>query len=159
MEGANASVRFKPVETSTFIEANENSNTISKTLGHLNILREYFELKRGAREIYNIPPTELDPLLANFLVSVRTKSGEEYEPSTLRGMLGSFERHLKRHRYQYSLISSFKFAQCREALKAKQKDFKAQGRGNKPKKSDCLTPVEIEKLYCTEQLGKATHTS
>lgn len=159
MEGANASVRFKPVETSTFIEANENSNTIRKTLGHLNILREYFELKGETREIYNIPPTELDPLLANFLVSVRTKSGEEYEPSTLRGMLGSFERHLKRHRYQYSLISSFEFAQCREALKAKQKDLKAQGRGNKPKKSDCLTPEEIEKLYCTEQLGKATPTS
>ncbi|XP_061196504.1 uncharacterized protein LOC133204775 [Saccostrea echinata] len=159
MEGASTSVRFKSVETSTFIEANENSNTLRKTMGHLNILREYFEIKGESREIYNIPPNELDPLLSNFIVNVRTKSGEEYEPSSLRGMIGSFERHLKRHRYQFSLITSFEFARCREALRAKQKDLKAQGRGNKPQRSDSLTPDEIETLYNTEQLGKATPTS
>jgi hypothetical protein len=66
-------------------------------------------------------------------------------------MFGSFERYLKRHHYQYSIITSFEFAQCREALKAKQKDLQPQGRGNKPQRSDSLTYDEIDMLYTTEQ--------
>ena len=38
-----------------------------------------------------ISAIELNNLLCKFVVGVRQKNGEEYEPSYLRGMLGSFE--------------------------------------------------------------------
>ena len=38
-------------------------------------------------------------------------------------------------------------------LKAKQKDLKAKGLGNKPRTSDSLTDEEIEKLYAAKCLG------
>jgi hypothetical protein len=47
-------------------------------------------------------------------VNTSTKTAEEYEPKTLLGISGSFERYLKRHYYEYSIITSFEFAQCRD---------------------------------------------
>ena len=38
-------------------------------------------------------------------------------------------------------------------LKAKQKDLKAKGLGNKPRTSDSLTDEDIEKLYASKCLG------
>ena len=38
-------------------------------------------------------------------------------------------------------------------LKAKQKDLKAKGLGNKPKTSDGITDKEIEKLHASKCLG------
>lgn len=52
------------------VKANEHLNSLRKTLGHLNILQKYFELKGNPREIHNIPPTEFGSLLANILLSV-----------------------------------------------------------------------------------------
>jgi len=42
-------------------------------------------------EMNTISAIELNNLLCKFVVGVRQKNGEEYEPSYLRGMLGSFE--------------------------------------------------------------------
>ena len=49
------------------------------------------------------PPAELNELLSEFILSVRTKEGQDYEPSSLRGMVASFERHLKRKSYPASI--------------------------------------------------------
>lgn len=143
MEGANASVKFKSVETSTLIEANENDK---KNTGSFEHFAWVFKTESGDHKNLQHTSYWTEPSWQNCLVSVRTKSGEEYEPSTLRGILKTLERHLKRHRYQYSLISSFEFAQCREALKEKQQDLNALGRGNIHKNSDCLTPEGTEQL-------------
>jgi hypothetical protein len=59
-----------------------------------------------------------------ILVDVRQKNGEEYEPSYIRGMLDSFERHRKRKNYGISLISGYEFYKARDVLKCKQKDLK-----------------------------------
>jgi hypothetical protein len=76
------------------------------------------------REMNTISAIELNNLLCKFVVGVRQKNGEEYEPSYLRGMLGSFERHLKRKKYGISLISGYEFCKVRDGLKCKQKDLK-----------------------------------
>lgn len=47
------------------------------------------------------PPQYLDQYLANFIVSVRTKDNKEYEPSSLRGMIGSFDRHPNKRKYEH----------------------------------------------------------
>ena len=41
-----------------------------------------------------------------LLLSVHTKEGQDYEPSSPRGMVASFERHLKRESYSVSITNS-----------------------------------------------------
>ena len=47
LKGENASVRFKSVQTSTFIETHKNMDLLRKNMVHLNILRVYFGFDRG----------------------------------------------------------------------------------------------------------------
>ena len=109
--------RFCQIDAAEFVEQNENANTLKKTLGHIKLFREYLQSKGEAREMYNIPPNELEPLLSNFFVNVRTKDGGEYEPTTLRSMLGSFERFLRRHDYGYSVVGGKEFAKTKISKK------------------------------------------
>ena len=90
-----ASSRFASLEGSieTFIEEQENQNTVKKTKRDVTLLTEFFQTKRETRiEIAEIPPAELNELLSEFILSVRTKEGQDYEPSSLRGMVASFKR-------------------------------------------------------------------
>ena len=73
----------------------------------------------------------MDTYLSRFLLSVRKTSGEEYEPTTLRGFNASVERHLKKRGYSDSIITGQPFAKTRDALKSKQKELKRLGKGNK----------------------------
>ena len=79
----------------SFIEEHENPNTVKKTKREVALLTVFLQTKGETREIAEIPPVELNELLSEFILSVRTKEGQEYEPSLLRGMVASFERHLK----------------------------------------------------------------
>jgi len=55
--------------------------------------------------IQDIPPPESDTYLSRFLLPVREKSGDEHEPTTLRGIcIASVERYLKTLRYSESTI-------------------------------------------------------
>ena len=57
-------------------------------------------------KIAEIPPTEVNELLSEFILSVRTKQGQEYEQSKLRqGMVASFKRHLKRKSCPVTVIN------------------------------------------------------
>ena len=96
------SSRFQAVsdaDVDKFNQDHENDNTKRKTLGHIKLLTQYL-VQNGKKPdksglIHEIPPLELDALLCKFIIGVRRKNGEEYEPSYLRGMFGSFERYLK----------------------------------------------------------------
>ena len=94
------------------------------------MLTVFLQTKGETREIAEIPPVELNELLSEFILSVRTKEGQEYEPSSLRGMVASFERHLKRKSYPVSIINDLAFEKLRKTLQSKQKQLKKQGRGN-----------------------------
>ena len=48
------------------------------------------------------------------------------------------------------------FRLTRDALKAKQKSLKKQGRGNRPNKTDAITDEEINILYEKKLLEKET---
>ena len=143
------SSRFQPLDVDRFIEANENNNTLKKTVSHLKLLQEFLEKSGELRVIQAIPPSELDDYLSNFIISVRTKDGKEYEPGSLRGMISSFDRHMRKRAYRVAIMSSSpEFAKTRKiyALKAKQRDLKSQGKGSNPMKADPITDQEIEIL-------------
>jgi hypothetical protein len=62
---------------------------------------QFLKLKNETRELHKIEPTELDPLLANFVLTVRKKDGGEYEPNSLRSIISSVDRN--KHNLLYLL--------------------------------------------------------
>lgn len=65
----------------------------------------------------------------------------------------SLDRYLRQKIYNVNVNSGPQFAKCREILKAKKKQTKGLGFGNKPNASDELTDEEINKLFDCSLLG------
>ena len=59
--------------------------------------------------------------------TVRTKDRNDHEPTSLLGIIPSFERK----NYQACIIDDLAFEETRKTLMSKQKQLKKQGRGNK----------------------------
>ena len=83
---------------------------------------------------------ELNLHLKEFIVGIRKQDETKLEPSSLRSVVASIERHLKWKDYGYSLSDSAAFCRYRpEVLRAKQKELKSSGKGNKPNAARSLT--------------------
>ena len=148
--------RFKSVtseDVSNFVRDNENKKTAAKTKQHVKLVTEYFTSVGEDRDLHDIPPHDLDPLLSRFFLAVRQKNGKEYEPGTLRDILSSIQRHLNRQSYGILLTEDIRFQAMRETLRSKQKELKSQGLGNRAKKAEALTSEEVDMLYLHGQLG------
>ena len=128
---------------------NTKLNYRTKTEGHIRLFTQFLMVNNYTREMNTI----------SAIVDVRQKNGEEYEPSYIRGMLGSFERHLKRKNYGISLISGYEFYKARDVLTCKQKDLKKKGKGNLPMRAEPLTDTDINTHFYKELLGKKTASS
>ena len=70
-----------------------------KTASDIALVELFLANEEETRHIQKIPPADLDRYLSKFLVSVRKKSGDEYERTTLRGFIASVDRYLKKFRY------------------------------------------------------------
>ena len=130
--------RFKDLDVSVedFISEQENESTKKKTLQNVAVLQQFLASKNEERKLEEIPPEELNEYLSEFIITVRTKDKqEEYEPSSLRGFIASFERYLKKKNYGHSIIKDLQFEKTRKALSSKQKDLKRKGKGNKPNRN------------------------
>ena len=105
--------RFAEVSESDvekFIEGEENANTKRKTFYDLKLVKKFLvEERHEVREIEKIPPTELDGYLSQFVLAARTKTGKDYEPSSLRGILASVERHLSRYSHGKTIFKDSDF--------------------------------------------------
>lgn len=146
-------VTFDIREVEKFIDNEENSNTRKKTKNDMALLSSFMAKEKENRQVEEIPPQELDNYLSRFLLSVRKKNGDEYEPSTLRGFIASIERYLKKCRYSESVITGQNFARTRDTLKSKQKHLKRLGKGNKPNEASSLTPEERDILFERKEMG------
>ena len=128
----------------------ENKNSAQKTE---RLLERFLKMKDKDRKIEDIPAAQLNEFISEFIISVRTKDGNEYEPTSLRSLMASFERHLKKKGYSASIINDLVFEKTRKVLQSKQKQLKKQGKGNKPKASVALTTEELKILYEKGLLG------
>ena len=114
------------------------TNTKRKTFCNLKLVKKFLvEERHEIREIEKIPPTELDGYLSQFVLAARSKTGKDYEPSSLRGILAK----------PSSKTVIQKKERTRDVLKAKQKELKRHGLGNRPKATTALTDDEIEILF------------
>ena len=82
------------------------------------MLERSLKMKDEGRKIEDIPAAELNGHISEFIISVRTKDGNEYKPTSLQSLMASFERQLEK-----------------------------QGKGNKPKASVALTREDLKILY------------
>ena len=72
-----------------FILEHENKNTAQKTERDVRLLERFLKTKDEDRKIEDIPAAELNEFISEFIISVRTKDGNEYEPTSLRSLMAS----------------------------------------------------------------------
>ena len=94
--------RFVPMTDSkvdNLIETEENATAKRKTLYNINFVKQFLTEHGERKSIEEIPAVKLNNYVSKFKVAARTKKGEEYESSSLGGILSSVERHLRRAGY------------------------------------------------------------
>ena len=137
------------------MEDQESEATNKKTRSDVNQFHSFLRsCTNKTRNIEEIPPDQLDKLFGDFLLGARkAKDHTEYEPSTLRGFVGSLDRYLMRKGAPYKVLKNPAFPHINNSLVAKQKHLKGQGMGNKPNEADELTDSDIDILFSEGLLG------
>ncbi|XP_052233207.1 uncharacterized protein KIAA1958-like [Dreissena polymorpha] len=148
--------QFREVNIDNFLNENEKMNTKKKTVSDMKLFNQFLLHKQDSRNVENIPAHDLNNLICEFLLGVTKKDGSEYEPTTLRGIIGSIDRYLKHNNSTISLMNDKEFAKVWEVMKSKQKALKKQGYGNKPREAVVLTKEHIEAMYSAQTLGDSS---
>ena len=120
--------RFEVSESDVekFIVWEENANTKRKTFYDLKLVKKCLvEEHHEIREIEKIPPTELDGYLSQFVLAARTKTGKEYEPSLLHGILATVERDLSRYSYGKTIFKESDLEKNRRCAEGETKGTQA----------------------------------
>ena len=65
-----------------FIDEQENKNTKAKTHRDVSLLKPLLQRKVELRNVEEIPPTQLNELLSEFVFTVRSKDGNDYEATS-----------------------------------------------------------------------------
>ena len=86
--------------------------------------------------------SELDQILQHFLAELRKKDGTNYEPDSLRMMLGALDRYFRNAGYNFWIIKDKKFTECRQVLNGKAIKLRKMGMGKRKNKDDVLTEDE-----------------
>lgn len=137
-----------------FIKGNKNKSTVKKTMNDMGKFVKYLqEVCHDKRKPEDIPPEELNLILAEFLISLRKKDGSVYEPDSLTAIFRSVKRFLDEKDYAADLLLDKKFQDVRDALKRKRKISKEEGKGNRPQKAEPLTETEEDLLWTSGQLS------
>ena len=87
--------RFVDHDTSVedYVESLENKNTTEKTKRNVKLLETFLRNEKSdEREVQNIEPAELNKHLADFIRTVKSKDGEDYEPSLLALMSNFWQK-------------------------------------------------------------------
>ena len=127
--------RFVPMtdsEVDNLIETEENANTKRKTLYDINFVKQFLTEHGERRSTEEIPAVELNNYLSRFVFAARKKKKKAKSTSLLH--LEEFCRVLSATYVApvmpKSIIKDSNFQKTRDALKAKQKELKRQGKGN-----------------------------
>ena len=89
-----------------FVAKQENKATSQNTRRDVKLLQILLGTRCELRIVEEIPAVELNEYICELIISVGTK---DYEPSSLRSLLASFERHLKENSYSASIMNDLVF--------------------------------------------------
>ena len=65
-----------------FVDEQGNKNTRAKTDGDVGLLKPFLQRKVELRNIEKIPPAQLNELLSEFVFTVRSIDGNDYEATS-----------------------------------------------------------------------------
>ena len=105
---AEQSRRFVSLDkpTDKFIEDQKKQEHSFKDTQRCKFADWVSQLQKWKQKKEEILPKELNEYISEFIVAARRKVGEDFEPSSLRGLICSFNRHLKGCKYPYSVIQT-----------------------------------------------------
>ena len=85
----------------------------------MKLLIEFLREKQEQRNPEDIEAKEWNEYLCELILSVKRKDAKDFEPSSLRGLFSSFNRHLKECKYPVNNIEDVAFECARKCLEAK----------------------------------------
>ena len=85
-----------PVLLTTSFRNKKTRARYKKIQRDVKLLQLFLVNKNEGRNIKDIPIEVLNEYVTDFIIWVRTKDRKEYELSSLRNLLASFERHHKK---------------------------------------------------------------
>ncbi|XP_010120951.1 PREDICTED: uncharacterized protein KIAA1958-like [Chlamydotis macqueenii] len=106
------------------------------------------------RNIYRLPPKDLDNYLASFYSSAKRQDGTDFSASSLHFFQSSIARYLRDHNYEYSVVKALEFRKSQEALKLKQQHLLQKEREAEWSMLENLTDEEVEGLRKKGLLSK-----
>ncbi|KAM6331627.1 uncharacterized protein KIAA1958 homolog isoform 2-T4 [Alca torda] len=129
-----------------------------RNVGDIKTFKDWLVLHcpSETREIYNLPPEDLDNYLASFYSSAKRRNGTDFSASSLHFYQSSIERYLKDHSYEYSVVKGLEFRASQEALKLKQQHLSQKEREGEWSILENLTDEDVENLRKKGILSK-TH--
>ena len=113
----------------------------------------FLKEKNEERKLDVIPSEQLNDFLSEFIITVKRKDRDEFEPSSLRGFLFSFSSQLKACKYPKNIMEDLDFEQTRKALEARSRQLEKEGKGNKPNAAEALKDEEVNILNMKNLLG------
>ncbi|KAG8547081.1 hypothetical protein GDO81_029153 [Engystomops pustulosus] len=140
----------------------DNKNTLKKTKFDLRIVQGYLSRAGEVRPLLSIPVPELDERLCTFIRTHRKPDGSEYEAGTLRGILGSLDRHFERSGYPHAIYRSkeTKFTKTVSAMRERQSYLRSRPPGAPPgQQAEPLSERDIERLYASGAIGLHSPTA
>ncbi|XP_067657130.1 uncharacterized protein [Haliotis asinina] len=122
-----------------------------------------FIKEKGVNDpMFRIPPDKLDPLLAEFYVTVRNLRGQEFGISTLKSIQSYLELYLRENGYPVSITRDTEFLNCRTLLQTKIQQLRQIQNDLMPNRDKTVSPLtrrDVEKLFRTGQLGSGSAES
>ena len=153
--------RFDSIDPTSFLQEQENQMTIKRQQAVGEEFKNYLQMNDFSDPPESYAPDVLDPLIGKFIISVRKKnsatnaptSDREYEPSTLDNKYSFLRSYLLRNGYGIDIRQDARFTNSQKLFRAKLKDLKKKGLGNRPNASDSVTIDEFAKLYDDKEIG------
>ena len=123
----------------------DSKNTKRQTNTAVNIFREYLTEKGLSSDFETLSDDELDKILGNFYLEMRTKNGELYKKTTMNSYRHGLQRHLAKHR-DIDILKGDKFKNSSTAFKGMSKELKRQGLAA-IEHHPSIAPADMKKMY------------
>ena len=127
-------------------DKNKNKNTEKSTNTWARRFTDWLEKYSIKIEPGDTSSSELDKILQHFFAELRKQDCTNYEPDSLRTMLGALDRYFRNAGYSFQIIKDKEFTECRKVLNGKAIELREMGKGKRKNKVDVLTEEEEEEI-------------
>ena len=112
-------------------------STVKTTKAWMNVWEWWAESKCLNDDIVKYEAKELDECLSRFFAEIRKSDGSDYEPDSLRVMLGALDRHLKQNIHSEG-------PRIRQVQTGPVRAYREKGHGKRPNATKALTVQDEE---------------